>query len=364
MENSPVNSDDDVIMDKVVKTEEVLNNNLYEIQSKNNDLIINYLKNKRGNKMTNDLIEYIQKVLNKNLSIAVDFDKKFENNKGELESTKNLLLRIEEKYEQVFKKLIILESKCEENSNKISNVISQSIENKNSTLIFEGNSNLTPTKILNTLKEINNNSSLPMPSHLKELRNNKILIKMENTSDALLLKEKIENSSLFPSDLGIHIAKKKLFQMIAFNVPSDLDDNTFKDKIKNLLEINEDDSEELDLVIVKSYKNKKENKNVIFKVNNRNKELLLKKNFIYMNFIRVTFTLFKHILRCFRCNKFGHTQHICSNDISCVNCGLKHETRTCKNSRKFCINCNINGHGASSKDCQHYLIYKKKLFSK
>ncbi|KAG7196401.1 hypothetical protein KM043_018810, partial [Ampulex compressa] len=57
-------------------------------------------------------------------------------------------------------------------------------------------------------------------------------------------------------------------------------------------------------------------------------------------------------LRCFKCQKFGHTSHRCNNEPMC-SCGRKpHEGSPCTEPF-FCLNCKGN-HRASSRNCPEY----------
>lgn len=68
-------------------------------------------------------------------------------------------------------------------------------------------------------------------------------------------------------------------------------------------------------------------------------------------------------LRCYRCQRLGHTVHTCSNDITCVVCGEEgHNVKDCKNAPK-CINCTESGldnchHRADSADCVSYKNFR------
>lgn len=48
-----------------------------------------------------------------------------------------------------------------------------------------------------------------------------------------------------------------------------------------------------------------------------------------------------HLLRCFKCNGFGHTNkdNKCFNGLSCANCAGSHDTKRCMDNKKVCINC-------------------------
>lgn len=62
-------------------------------------------------------------------------------------------------------------------------------------------------------------------------------------------------------------------------------------------------------------------------------------------------------MRCFRCQRFGHTQQRCTNNIVCAKCGEgDHGDSPCPHS-VHCVNCN-GDHASSSKECPRYIEEK------
>ena len=62
-------------------------------------------------------------------------------------------------------------------------------------------------------------------------------------------------------------------------------------------------------------------------------------------------------LRCFKCQKFGHSTRFCKNEAVCHRCGGKHSEESCNNAAK-CTNCS-GPHSASSKECPVWLREKE-----
>ena len=66
-------------------------------------------------------------------------------------------------------------------------------------------------------------------------------------------------------------------------------------------------------------------------------------------------------IRCYNCQKLGHTSKTCQNDIKCVVCGEGHNSKGCVNTPK-CINCFDLGldsnHRADSANCAAYKNFR------
>lgn len=81
------------------------------------------------------------------------------------------------------------------------------------------------------------------------------------------------------------------------------------------------------------------------------------------------------VMRCYRCQRFGHSGECCAYISRCVLCGENHDSNECINSFKTlkekneetpipkCVNCNEIGHAASYQGCPAYLKYKEKKTS-
>ena len=67
-------------------------------------------------------------------------------------------------------------------------------------------------------------------------------------------------------------------------------------------------------------------------------------------------------IRCYRCQRLGHTSQSCKNDVTCVVCGEGHNSKDCKNAPK-CINCaelDLDScHRADSLNCAAYKNFRK-----
>ncbi|KAJ8670642.1 hypothetical protein QAD02_001901 [Eretmocerus hayati] len=63
------------------------------------------------------------------------------------------------------------------------------------------------------------------------------------------------------------------------------------------------------------------------------------------------------VLRCFNCQRYGHSAATCRKEFKCVNCGENHYTERCSRS-PVCINCK-DKHPASDHGCVHFKFNKE-----
>ena len=65
-------------------------------------------------------------------------------------------------------------------------------------------------------------------------------------------------------------------------------------------------------------------------------------------------------MRCFTCQRFGHTSKNCTRKQTCKNCGSDEHSEQC-DKPTWCPNCRAGGHTASSSDCPKYVENKNIL---
>ena len=64
----------------------------------------------------------------------------------------------------------------------------------------------------------------------------------------------------------------------------------------------------------------------------------------------------KLVIRCLKCQLFGHIAKHCTEEPLCHLCGgKKHPNKNCMN-RIFCVNCKKEGHPSTSRECPIFLL--------
>ena len=83
-----------------------------------------------------------------------------------------------------------------------------------------------------------------------------------------------------------------------------------------------------------------------------NKVTILNQRYQVVEFIRRT-----RVVKCNKCQSWGHIHRYCKNQAKCGKCSGDHETNTCSETNFKCCHCK-GGHRAGSTECR---VYKEKV---
>lgn len=83
-------------------------------------------------------------------------------------------------------------------------------------------------------------------------------------------------------------------------------------------------------------------------------------NYLNVNRLLLPIRLFTpKVMKCDRCQSFGHTSKFCANKFRCAKCGLFHESASCSSKSESCVHC--EGRHTSPKECPKFLERKEVL---
>ncbi|KAG8174077.1 hypothetical protein JTE90_005169 [Oedothorax gibbosus] len=213
---------------------------------------------------------------------------------------------------------------------------------------------------------------LPKPSDLVIPGANRIILKMNDQDNLTRFKNIIDGDPNLGKLAQVKISRRRKHRLILFGIPDAVSDETFKLEVEALGETMGQQIE-----IVKNFKNGKiisDTKNYIIDVEAQVANNLLDLKKFVLNFNRIRIQRYYNIIRCFKCQRFGHAAHSCRFNPSCATCGLNHDTRQCTGGPEKCVNCKGNrdkkgnqiydhNHRADSRSCETLLEYKKHLIS-
>lgn len=122
-----------------------------------------------------------------------------------------------------------------------------------------------------------------------------------------------------------------------------------------------------DFRIVKKINTKVGKVNWLIDVDKELSERLLDKRRICIDYERYRVVQFVTIIRCFKCQEFGHMSGQCKGELRCPKCSDEHMLADCKSLETRCANCYFSdkdsecSHRADSPDCPAFKNYRGSL---
>lgn len=161
-------------------------------------------------------------------------------------------------------------------------------------------------------------------------------------------------------NLKISEPLKRMERLILLGVSLDTEEDVIYEDLKIYVT-----SEEPQIKLIKSIKRTDSLVNWIIDVDAQTKEDLLKAQRVCIEFFRIRVVEYIRIIRCYKCQDFGHISTRCNRKEQCGKCGEEHDTRTCTNEIERCVNCKErNDHRADSFQCPSFVKYKKDKIAK
>lgn len=126
--------------------------------------------------------------------------------------------------------------------------------------------------------------------------------------------------------------------------------------------------------IVNCFKYKSSN-NIVLKTSSAAFKLLSNRGFLFIGWQKCIVKEYLNIIRCFKCNKFGHIKKDCKSDRAiCSECSESHERKYCNSQIKLCPNCKFHNekfrstwptdHSANSRQCNFFKLKTTSLRNK
>ncbi|KAG5866451.1 hypothetical protein JTB14_015355 [Gonioctena quinquepunctata] len=97
----------------------------------------------------------------------------------------------------------------------------------------------------------------------------------------------------------------------------------------------------------------------VIETNAETRDRILRNGRVSIGWIRCGVRDHVRVIRCYRCQKYGHVASNCRSPLACSRCAGEHDTRNCESRSIRCVNCyregaEIQDHEATSFDCPTY----------
>lgn len=183
----------------------------------------------------------------------------------------------------------------------------------------------------------------------KETNKGNIIIECENHEAVKELKEKVEKS--MGPKVNVEIVEKRKPKVKVMG----MEDDFTKEEIQEyLMEMNGDiftSREQFNIVHIFSTPRMKGFK---MELESEVFELVMKRKSLMVGWFPCRVQECLDVLRCYKCQEFGHKSTNCTKETICAKCGGEHVFQVCQAEKEQCINCmNVNKAAKLSLDVNH-----------
>lgn len=340
---------------------------------------------------------------------------------GVIKSTKKIHDYISERAIAVFKENVVLKTKIEENERRSAEyrALLDKIERKSVTTAEEEAAAIPsqkksriedhaviitavdPKQDLYVFKQsIKNhckqNTSPVSPGDVVVTKAGQVIMKMKSRREAEVMKEVLQGSEEIKSSAKIVVPFRKRERVLVLGVDTSVDEDLFKKDFGRILEDfglvgdfgcglaqklkDPSLSDDVRAVIEKLYQEHRSEFRIVRKIETRagkvnwlvdvdqeTKAGLLLRKRICIDYERYRVVEHVNIIRCFKCQEFGHMSGRCQGEQRCLKCSGSHGIQDCKAKQDQCPNCYFAGkdletdHRADSPNCPSFKSYRDSL---
>lgn len=271
-------------------------------------------------------------------------------------------------------------------------------EEDHSVIVTATSSSDSIDEIKKDIKKLCKSGSAPIPDDVMTTKSGQIILKLKNRGDAEDLQKALMKEEELKSRIKVNVPFKRRERVLILSVDPTVSDDiilstiskitadiglnsgaprNFADKLndpslsdsakKILEEIVANKAKEIR--IVRKINTKAGKINWLLDVDNDLKEYLIAKRRICIDLERYRLVEFSPIIRCFKCQGFGHMSNRCKGALHCAKCSAEHLTRDCKSAEIVCANCYFKDpdtgcdHRADSLNCPAYQEYRQNVIS-
>lgn len=208
----------------------------------------------------------------------------------------------------------------------------------------------------------------PSPYDVATTKTGNLILRVKTREETDRLKTVIENVETIKDKIKVTVPKRRRQRLLILSVDSDVEDDDIKRSVVQSLSSEGVDVREC-MDIVRHYPTKSGKENWVLDVDDKSAELLISGRRICINLERYRVVRFVPIVRCFRCQAFGHVISRCTGEECCVKCSGKHGLKDCTVDTEVCVNCQRADdgsdikHRADNSECPCYQRYRTDLLA-
>lgn len=231
---------------------------------------------------------------------------------------------------------------------------------KEYTIIVDGKDHIPDDGWREVMSRKGKSLGLPKPKDIIVTNNNKVIIKTTNREDAATIQSSLAGDLDLGKKIDVSLAKSKRTRILVFGVPERVTPNEVMEELKTAP--NQEDS---DNKFIKEIPGRR-GRNMIFELNHKEATTLIDQRKILLQYQVLHIAECHRVIRCFKCQKYGHFAHKCGRSQVCPICSGPHAAQECTSETQSCNNCKLSNsdnhnHRADCNTCPIFLAFRKEL---
>lgn len=206
----------------------------------------------------------------------------------------------------------------------------------------------------------------PKLSDVVATKNGQLVLKVKSKQESVNLVKKME---ALGEKVKITAPQRRRSRLLLLSVDPDIDEAMVLDSVKEVM-VSEGIDRDREVDVVRKINTRFGKVNWVLDVDMEVFRTLLGRKRICMDFNRYRIVEFLQIMRCFKCQGYGHMSSRCQGDQKCSKCAGDHRLSECTVDTELCVNCVKNedvdtntGHRADSPDCPVFRVYRADLMA-
>lgn len=244
-----------------------------------------------------------------------------------------------------------------------------------------------------------NNPDIPSPNDVVTTKDGQIILKLRNRQEAEKIRDVMSEEEQLRDKVSINMPLRKRERLLVLSVDPEIGDLKIVEAVAKVLDgsraelgisaglmaklkdpatadpvckvLEEWCSTQKEYIrVIRKINTKMGKINWLLDVDKRTSDLLLSRKRLCIDFERYRVVQHVTIVRCFKCQTFGHMSGQCPGTLTCAKCSGEHSTKDCKSPLTQCSNCYFKdanadcAHRADSSECPEFRSYRDSVLPK
>lgn len=209
----------------------------------------------------------------------------------------------------------------------------------------------------------------PTPYDVVATKAGQLVLRVKTREDTEKMKTFLQNDERIKDKVKVTVPRRRRQRLLILSVGADVVEEGIRTSLANVLTDGGLPASS-DVEVVRHYPTRRGMENWIVDVDMEGADFLLERKRVCIDLDRYRIVRFVPIVRCYRCQAYGHVSQKCADSEKCPKCAGDHGLKDCTKTEESCINCirrdddTDNSHRADSMECPCYQEYRAELLSK